>query len=228
MWRNRNAIDLRNQDEPTGGITPTPETSQGKKDGNGERTYTEAEYQAELTRVMKKVRGETQAKVEKSILERFGTDSFDMLEAQVKAKKAADDAEKTTIQTMQERLDALEKERNEAKQQAEQLATQRRADNRRELFKKAATGARDADDLFAVVEKQFASEYQSAFNEDDTVNADKMNELMTALRKQKSHLFGVSTPGIPSNRNDGQPPELNKAQKEAAREAMLRRNLNNV
>jgi hypothetical protein len=48
------------------------------------------------------------------------------------------------------------------------------------------------------------------------------------LRKQKTHLFGVTTPGIPSNRNNGQAPELNKEQKEAARLEMLKRSRKNV
>lgn len=228
MWKNRNAIDLRNEDESVGGGTPTPDTSQGKKDGNTERTYSEAEYQAELMRVMKKVRSEAQVKAEKSILERFKADSVDALAAQLQAKQDADNAEKTAIQQMQERLEALEKERNEAKEQADKLAAQRKADAQRDAFKKAATGARDTDDLFAVVQTQFGTEYAAAFNEDGSVNESKMAELLNTLRKQKTHLFGVTTPGIPSNRNNGNAPELSKEQREAARLEMLRRSRKNV
>lgn len=228
MWKNRNAIDLRNEDDSTGNGTPPPETSQGKKDGNTERTYTEAELQTELQRVMKKVRSDAQVKAEKSILERFKADSVDALAAQLQAKQDAENAEKTAIQQMQERLDLLEQERNAAKEQADKLAAQRKADTQRDAFKKAATGAKDGDELHTVVEKFYSAEYAAAFNEDGSENTSKMAELITKLRKERPHQFGATGPGIPSNRNNGNAPDLNKEQTELAKKAMLARSRQNT
>lgn len=143
-------------------------------------------------------------------LKGLGFEKPDDLKAKLTvAEKAAEaqQAQKTEMETLMERIASLETQAEQATKQAEEARKARVAQAAQNAIISVATTfkARDPQDVV----KQLGT-VDGLIGEDGTINEEKAKAAVQELRTKKAYLFEVG-PGVPSNAGGIQKPDPQKA-----------------
>lgn len=214
---NRNMFQkLYAADDSTGDPTDTQQDKEGKT-GAGEKTYTQAELQAELNRIAAKEKKEGKASAQKEIFEALGITSLEDAKAALEAKKQKEEAEKTETQKLQDAIANLTKERDAEKQARLESEKAVRLVKRDAELSLLILDARNSKQVMTLLKAEYPSEMDSLISEDGNFDKEAAEKLLTAFRKDNGHLFrDMKNPGSQSN-NDGKPPQPSQEAQELAR-----------
>lgn len=198
--------------QPTDGQTPdAPETTPGNESGQAGETATLTQSQVDA--MLKKRLARAEETVMKKLLEDLGVDSLDTAKATLKAKREAEEAEKSELQKAQEQLKA-EQNRIKALEEAQEA---REVEIRAERLDNAirneakSEGAHDPDEVLVLLKTQGTD---GLMDDDGKPKSAKIKKLVADHRESKAHLYKPkrTSPGSPSNA-DGQSgsPKIKKA-----------------
>jgi hypothetical protein len=180
---------------------PTPATSQDKNEDKG-RTYTEAELQAEISRIASKEKKEGKSSAEKAFLEALGVTNLDEVKAIVEAKRKADESAKTEAEKLTELLAQKDREIAEAKALAEKAESLRRIEKRNAGIRALISDAHDADSVLVILETRLQASIEALMNEAGEFDQKEADKLIGEFRAKNAYLFKGQGKGSPSN-SDG-------------------------
>lgn len=216
-------------DPPEGDLAPEKPSTEKKP--AAAVTFTQADMDARMSNVRK----EAEDRTRKSLLKELGIDPDDpkatellknkltVAEQAEKDKAAAEEATKTELQKVQERVAAAEKERDEAKKLAAEVEAKRRTDLINGKLEALATKASALlpEDVVEWLNSKQKDDVLKLLSNDGKFDEKKAQEMIDAFKKTRPTWFaGVRGAGSPSMR-DGRAvqPDLDKD----AREANFRR-----
>lgn len=210
------------------------ETTDATKTADATKTdakMSDDELQKFKDKIAGNLRKEAKASVFKDILTQLGADPNDEkavenIKARLAKVQEMEDAQKSTETKLQERLTALEKERDEAKADAEKVKTtalaKERDDAVKEALREPKLHCKDVAKVFKLLRADHQGELDALMKADGTLDTDKVKVLVELGKKENPEYFTGGGPGIPSNMGQGaRASELDDNKK--AREASFNR-----
>lgn len=202
------------QQQSTGGETPTPVQDQGKKADTSVPQET-------VNRLVGEARQSGRDTATNTILENLGVDSMDSLKELVTSYKAQQEANMTELEKLQKQVDvqaaALQtKEERIQDLQADKLNTLRDAKLSQHL-----RDAHNEQSVLTLIKAQHTDDVNALVNDEGTFDDQKAKALVDAFRSANAYLFKSTAPSVPSN-NDGRAPQPDKQARDRARDTHRR------
>jgi predicted component of type VI protein secretion system len=216
LSRNNMLLNLYEENADKG--NPAPDTSQANKTEDKGKTYTQAELDAELSRVGAKEKREAKATTEKALLERLKATSFEELESLIEAKRKADESAKSETEKMQELLAQKDREIAEAKAEALKAESLRRIEKRNSGIRALVQDAHDVDGVLVILESKFQASIEALMNDAGEFDDKEALKLITEFRAKNAYLFKGQGKGSPSNADGRLLKPDEEVRKQAAKE----------
>lgn len=167
------------------------------------------EQQKAFDKVISSRAKEAAEKARRDLLKELGvTDADDPkalegVKGKLTAAQLAEDANKSEAQKLQDKIAALEKERDLATQQAAIAQAKAQAERVNARLETLAKDARvqTPSDVVDYLEKHHASELKEVVDADGKIDEKKIIELIETVKKARAHWFSPGTPGSPSFRD---------------------------
>ncbi len=194
-------------------VTPVPtENPQDKKGDKPGATVETTFTQADLDRVAGNTRKEARQAAINELLKELGLDNTEALKATVTDAQKRKQDEMTEAQKLQERIDKLTQERDNAAQRAQEVEAARIADKVNGKLEALATKARveHPEDVVKFLRDNHSDDVKALIGEDGKIDDKAAERLLEVVKKARPNWFAVSGLGSPSNR-DGRPPQPSNA-----------------
>lgn len=170
-----------------------------------EPTFTQKDMDA----VAGRTRKEAADAARKALLKELGIadvedpKAVDTVKTKLTAAQQAEEAQKTEAQKLQDRITALEKERDTAAQKAAEALSKAVAERVNSRIESLAKDSRvqTPGDVVDYLEKHHTDELKSAATEDGKPDEKRIAELIEMVKKARPHWFAPGTPGSPSLRD---------------------------
>ncbi len=154
-------------------------------------------------RFNKLVSNEKKMAAEKSLTalaEELGYGSVDEMKAAAKETRERKESEKTELQKMQERLVAVEKERDTEKQRGVEIESKRINSIVNDRIRSLAKNVEYPDDVVKHIRDNYSSELEGIVNEKDDVDDKVLTTLIDKVKASRPSWFSTGNPGSPSHR----------------------------
>jgi hypothetical protein len=161
--------------------------------------------QEDVDRIVKerlKRDGLSKTKVLEEFVKELGFEKADDLKATVKAKKEADEAAKSAEQKQIDQINQLMADLDAEKKRAADIESARRADkiNSKLEALASASKAQVPDDVVDYLHKNHAEDVNALLAEDGKFDDKAAHDLIEAVRKARTHWFGIQGMGTMSLR----------------------------
>lgn len=203
MVTQRESLIMSDETTTSAAATEGATTTTTQADSKTETKFT----QADIDKIAGNRAKEAAASARKALLKELGFDpedakAVDTLKGNLTAFKQAEDAKKTAEDKALERIAALEKERDEAKEAAVKLQTARRTDRLNGQLERLASAAKAQvpSDVVEYLNKHHADDVTKLLSDDDTFDEKAAAALMEAVKKARAHWFGITGMGTMSLR----------------------------
>jgi len=165
------------------------------------------DVQEEVNKIAGKARlegkesGKSEAMAE--LLKSLGVDKLEDATAAIKERNALRDSQLTEKERLEKERDEAKKEAEDAKAARAAMEQERQLDRRNDDIKTALTTARCSNPVkvMALMSVMQADELKATLKADGTVDKVAMNKLIDTAKKEHKEYFMGSGPGSPSNNN---------------------------
>lgn len=185
--------------DPVAVVTPvivgTPDTQPDKT--GSVPTFTQEEVNAILAGRLKRA----EEAATKRVLEALGVDNLETAKASVAATKTAEEANKTELQKLQDKLAAEVKKREVAETEVVRLGEAAKIGARNAEISKALTAAnvKKVDDLMILLTNKHLTTVEAIGLPDGKADAKAIEALVKQAQTDYAEFFGNVAPGSPSN-----------------------------
>lgn len=137
------------------------------------------------------------------LLKSLGVDKLEDATAAIKERNALRDSQLTETQRLEKERDEAKKEAEDAKAARAAMEQERQLDRRNDDIKTALTTARCSNPVkvMALMSVMQADELKATLKADGTVDKVAMNKLIDTAKKEHKEYFVGGGPGSPSNNN---------------------------
>lgn len=173
--------------------------------------------QEQLTAIIKERLEKAESAVTERILKSLGVDSLDTVKAAVKATKEADEASKTELQKLQDKVNAALAGQQAAEARVAAFEHKEKIGTRNTAISKALTAASatNADDLLILLEAKSKELVDATLTAEGKVDDKAIAALLAKAQAEYANSFAPKAPGSPSNAR-GKAPSVEDARNRAA------------